>query len=180
MSLGGHTAAICVSICPSSAPCVPSFCWSNSAGVWTRGALSKRINWESLYQDIQSHAEYNTFSEELGEHGLDDWLTKYDEKSENLPEVTQMPFFDETNEHKAKNYMVKLANHFSHLGNYQPPNDPSLTTFITGDRDFFYGNERMTPVKNVWKGVNVSLQFDNGTRPFFLLKRLSGNRLVSF
>ena len=41
ISLGGHLAAICASSCPEPVPCVPAYCWSSSAGVWTRGALSQ-------------------------------------------------------------------------------------------------------------------------------------------
>ena len=45
ISLGGHLAAICASSCPDAVPCVPAYCWSSSAGVWTRGALSKVLQY---------------------------------------------------------------------------------------------------------------------------------------
>lgn len=162
VSLGGHTAAISISICADAAPCVPAFCWSNSAGVWTRGALSNRIDWAKLYTDIQSHAGYTEFIAELG-MGVDEWLAKDDKLVEaDLPEVREMPFSTNKNpETTAKNYMIVLATYFSHLGNYATPRHPELTTFINGKSDYFYGAEFMTPVHQVWKGVNV-LHLDCG------------------
>merc|ERR1712048_19550 len=53
------------------------------------------------------------------------------------------------------NYMITLANYFSHLGNYATPQNPNLTTFITGNFDYFYGHEYITPINKVWKGVNT-------------------------
>ena len=157
VSLGGHTAAVCISVCPDPAPCVPAFCWSNSAGVWTRGALSNRINWTSLYHDIQAHVGYRELLDELGT-GLELWMSKNDKLDiSTLPEVTQMPFTELTSENVAKNYMITLANYFSHLGNYHTPRDPSQTAFITGNFDYFYGHEFMTPIDQVWPGVKVRL-----------------------
>ena len=157
VSLGGHTAAVCISVCPDPAPCVPAFCWSNSAGVWTRGALSNRINWTSLYHDIQAHVGYRELLDELGT-GLELWMSKNDKLDiSTLPEVTQMPFTELTSENVAKNYMITLANYFSHLGNYHTPKDPSQTAFITGNFDYFYGHEFMTPIDQVWPGVKVRL-----------------------
>ena len=146
-------------MCPDEAPCVPAFCWSNSAGVWTRGALSNRINWKSLYHDIQSHPGYSKLLDDLGT-GLEHWMTKNNNLDpKTLPELTEMPFEEETPENIAKNYMIILANYFSHLGNYETPRSPNHTTFITGNYDYFYGHEYMTPIDKVWPGVKVGRIF---------------------
>ena len=74
-----------------------------------------------------------------------------------LPEMTEMPFSkSECEYHEARNYMIALANYFSHLGNYRCPIDPSLCHFISGKADYFYGAEKMTNVENVWNGVKVN------------------------
>ena len=74
-----------------------------------------------------------------------------------LPEITEMPFSkSECEYHEARNYMIALANYFSHLGNYRCPIDPSLCHFISGKADYFYGAEKMTNVENVWNGVKVN------------------------
>lgn len=155
LSLGGHTAALCASISTKPVPCVAGFCWSNSAGVWTRGALSNRINWKKLNEDLKAHPGYETFRSEIG-YGLTDWITKNDiENVENLPEIAQMPF-PEGEENAGKNYTILLSNHFSHLGNYPTPKDTALVTFINGEMDYFYGREFMTPIDTVWPGVQVA------------------------
>ena len=159
LSLGGHTAALCASISTKPVPCVAGFCWSNSAGVWTRGALSNRINWEKLNEDLKAHPGYEIFRSEIG-YGLTDWVEKSGIKNvKSLPEVQEMPF-EAIDENASKNYMVILSNHFSHLGNYPTPLDTSLVTFINGEMDYFYGKEFMTPIDKVWSGVQVSSIFN--------------------
>ena len=70
---------------------------------------------------------------------------------------SEMPFSkSECEYHEARNYMIALANYFSHLGNYRRPIDPSLCHFISGRADYFYGAEKMTNVENVWNGVKVN------------------------
>lgn len=76
ISLGGHTAAICASVCPSAVPCIPAYCWSTSAGVWTRGALSNRINFKKLQVDINSNLDYELFLKEIEPLGLRRWERK--------------------------------------------------------------------------------------------------------
>ena len=76
ISLGGHTAAICASVCPSAVPCIPAYCWSTSAGVWTRGALSNRINFKKLQVDINSNLDYDLFLKEIEPLGLRRWERK--------------------------------------------------------------------------------------------------------
>jgi len=156
ISLGGHLAAICASCCPEPVPCVPAYCWSSSAGVWTRGALSKRVNFTRLTGDYtSSRDDYDRFAAELGNHGLQGWLDSgncpYDDISLS-PEVSDMMH----NEAEvARNYTVHLAHFFSHLGNYRLPVDPSLCHFISGTQDLFYGAEKLTSVDRVWPGVQV-------------------------
>ena len=72
-----------------------------------------------------------------------------------IPEISELYFDESEKNYFSKNYLVSLANFFSHLGNYQTPVDPSLCHFISGKLDMFYGPERMTHVKNVWHGVEV-------------------------
>lgn len=74
ISLGGHLAAVCTSCCPDPIPCVPAYCWSSSAGVWTRGAISKRVNFKRLNADYTSNkADYDQFRNEMQNHGLNGW-----------------------------------------------------------------------------------------------------------
>ena len=74
-----------------------------------------------------------------------------------LPEMTEMPFSkSECEYHEARNYMIALANYFSHLGNYRCPIDPSLCHFISGKADYFYGAEKTTNVENVFDFVETS------------------------
>ena len=134
------------------APCVAAYCWSSSAGVWTRGALSKdcsglkvpfyatvawqiaeqtskRVNFSRLNADYTSNREdYDRFSAEFGSMGLSEWISYGDFPYSDYrlsPECTEMLFTEGENV-AARNYTVQLAHLFSHLGNYRRPVDPSL------------------------------------------------------
>jgi len=159
ISLGGHTAAVSLSCCPDPAPCVAAYCWSSSAGVWTRGALSKRVNFSRLNADYTSNREdYDRFSAEMGSMGLSEWISQGDFPYSDYrlsPECTEMLFTHGENI-AARNYTVQLAHFFSHLGNYRRPVDPSLCHFISGRNDLFYGAEKLTSVEKVWPGVQTT------------------------
>lgn len=156
LSLGGHTAALVASVSPTPIAAAPGFSWSTSEGVWTTGALSNRIDWNSLEADIKAHPGYEPYFNSIGT-GLTKWLNRDEEiakEIENLPELKRAK---DVEENFAKKKLKLLAAHFSHLGNYPVPKDASLIHYVVGEYDYFYSKDQMTGMDRVWPGTTVEV-----------------------
>lgn len=157
LSLGGHTAALSAAVAPTPTPAIAGWAWSTSACVWTKGALSNRINWEKLDKDVKAHPGYEAVFDYF-DSGLSKWLSRDKTLQEtSLPELTDITFEDSDKHSKIKSKFVVLANHFSHLGNYPVPKDPSLVHYVVGDSDYFFSINDMTGMDRVWPGCTYEV-----------------------
>ncbi|XP_053559623.1 protein ABHD18 isoform X1 [Bombina bombina] len=58
ISMGGHMASLAVTNWPKPIPLVPCLSWSTASGVFTKGVLSKAVNWRELEKQYCTHTVY--------------------------------------------------------------------------------------------------------------------------
>ncbi|XP_053108212.1 protein ABHD18 isoform X1 [Hemicordylus capensis] len=58
ISMGGHMASLAVSNWPKPLPLVPCLSWSTASGVFTKGVLSKAVNWRELEKQYYTQSVY--------------------------------------------------------------------------------------------------------------------------
>lgn len=58
ISMGGHMASLAVTNWPKPIPLVPCLSWSTASGVFTRGVLSKAVNWRELEKQYCTQTAY--------------------------------------------------------------------------------------------------------------------------
>ncbi|XP_069487199.1 protein ABHD18 isoform X3 [Ambystoma mexicanum] len=58
ISMGGHMASLAVTNWPKPIPLVPCLSWSTASGVFTRGVLSKAVNWRELEKQYCTQTVY--------------------------------------------------------------------------------------------------------------------------
>ncbi|XP_071975493.1 protein ABHD18 [Engystomops pustulosus] len=58
ISMGGHMASLAVTNWPKPIPLIPCLSWSTASGVFTKGVLSKAVNWRELEKQYCTQSVY--------------------------------------------------------------------------------------------------------------------------
>lgn len=177
ISMGGHMASLAGCSWPKPLPIVPCLSWTTASCVFTEGVMSAGIPWpllqnqyssDHVYQDeiwkmLHSPEESDAFK--AGIHFSRTYpssLERMELLKENIKNSDEIPLTHtksmadtEISKLEALNFMRGVMDECTHLGNFTPPADPSLSIVVTAKHDAYVPRDGIKSIGDLWRGCEV-------------------------
>lgn len=150
---------------------VPCLSWSTAATVFTRGVLSKAVDWQNLERDYYSDSNYRDLKEHLKWlHAEENKERKRKKISSFIPEsnidydtLTNFNYSDPKKKVKMEivEFMHVLMDECTHLVNYDVPVDTNLINVVAAKDDAYVLRDGVNSIESIWPGNLIYLNKRN-------------------
>ncbi|KAG8183714.1 hypothetical protein JTE90_002781 [Oedothorax gibbosus] len=179
ISMGGHMASLAGCSWHKPIPIIPCLSWTTASHVFTQGVMSAGIPWpllqnqylsDHVFQDeiwkmIHSPEESDAFM--AGIHFSRNYPSSLDHvellkelnksSTTESPTTTKEPLMSpaELSKLKALSFMKGIMDECTHLGNFTPPVDPTLSIVVSAEHDAYVPRVGTKPLGELWKGCEM-------------------------